>query len=163
MVRDGIDVLFHPDPLVANRGTRAEPTADRRDCRRPRALLRVLRSLRLARAREMVTDDFEMFHDKERFHDEVGQGFLDGIAGTCAAETGGLSRAAAGASTLRSTRSTNTAPWKWAYIASTSCCPASPRNWSSLISRTSGRRTRAAGSSARHQLRPSSDGLRPTD
>ena len=33
---------------------------------------------------KMVTDDLEMFHDKNGFMTKSGKEFLDGIAGTCA-------------------------------------------------------------------------------
>jgi ketosteroid isomerase-like protein len=38
---------------------------------------------------KMVTDDFEMFHDKNGFMTKSGKEFLDGIAGTCARQKTG--------------------------------------------------------------------------
>jgi ketosteroid isomerase-like protein len=37
----------------------------------------------------MVTDDFEMFHDKNGYMTKSGKEFLDGIAGTCARQKTG--------------------------------------------------------------------------
>ena len=38
---------------------------------------------------KMVTDDFEMFHDKNGYMTKSGKEFLDGIAGTCARQKTG--------------------------------------------------------------------------
>lgn len=43
----------------------------------------------LAALKGMVTDDFEMFHDKNGYMTKSGQEFLDGIAGTCARQKTG--------------------------------------------------------------------------
>src|SRR6476659_9751905 len=38
---------------------------------------------------KMVTDDFEMFHDKNGYRAKSGKEFLDAIAGTCARQKTG--------------------------------------------------------------------------
>jgi len=43
----------------------------------------------MATLAKMVTDDFEMFHDKNGYMTKSGKEFLDGIAGTCARQKTG--------------------------------------------------------------------------
>ena len=99
---------------------------------------------------KMVTDDFEMFHDKNGFMTKSGKEFLDGIAGTCARQKTGedyRARRELVPGTLKVYPLDKYGAVEVGVIASTSCCRASPRNWSrSRSSRTSGRRTKTAGS-----------------